>query len=393
VDSLTIDEFGPLPVRRPGSAAEVGEVVAEAARTGRGVYPVGGRTMLDVGLPPIKPGVALDTTALDRVIDYPARDMTITVQAGITLAGLQETLAKEGQWLPMDVPDSERATLGGAVALNVSGPRRLGYGTLRDYVIGITFVADDGREVTAGGRVVKNVAGYDLMKLQTGAVGTLGVITRLTLKVRPKPEASVLAMFGCTSGNLGAVLDRLHASNSRPCAVGLLNAAAGRAGGVNPPVATDWLVVAGFEEKKATVEWQVGTLKDELKGRDTTEVRGPAAETLWRSLAGLQTFPESRFIWKANVPPSRVAELAASAAADSFFHAEALNGIAWSHSPDGLRPDAPAGNVVVRRCPTAAKKALPVWGRPTGDREQMRHVKRMLDPKNVFNPGRLFGDL
>ena len=145
--------------------------------------------MLDVGLPPLKPGFAVETTALNQVIDYPARDMTVTVQAGITIAKLQETLAAEGQWLPVDVPQPERATLGGAVALNVSGPRRFGYGTLRDYVIGISFVTDEGQEVKAGRRVVKNVAGYDLMKVQIGAAGTLGLITQLTLKVKPKPEA------------------------------------------------------------------------------------------------------------------------------------------------------------------------------------------------------------
>ena len=179
-----------MPVKRPATVAELCEIVKAARAAGQGVYPVGGRTTLDVGLPPIKPGVAVDTTALNRVIDYPARDMTITVQAGITIAALQAELAKEGQWLPVDVASPEQATLGGAIALNQSGPRRYGYGTLRDYVIGISFVTDDGVEVKAGGRVVKNVAGYDLMKLQIGAVGTLGVVTQVTLKVKPRPEAS-----------------------------------------------------------------------------------------------------------------------------------------------------------------------------------------------------------
>src|SRR5437764_11890108 len=149
--------------------------------------------------------------------------MTVTVQAGITVAKLQETLAAEGQWLPVDVPDPERATIGGAVALNVSGPRRFSQGTLRDYVIGISFVTDEGVEVKAGGRVVKNVAGYDLMKLQIGAVGTLGVVTQLTLKVKPRPEASAVLVFGCAGNSLGAVLDLVHASKSRPVAVELWN--------------------------------------------------------------------------------------------------------------------------------------------------------------------------
>src|SRR6478736_2819398 len=121
---------------------------------------------------------------------YPARDMTITVQAGVTIARLRDVLKAEGQQLPVDVPFPDRATLGGAVATNASGPRRFGHGTLRDYVIGISVVDDRGEEMKGGGRVVKNVAGYDLMKLYTGSLGTLGIITQLTLKVKPRPEAS-----------------------------------------------------------------------------------------------------------------------------------------------------------------------------------------------------------
>jgi hypothetical protein len=138
----------------------------------------------------------------------------------------------------------------------------------------------------------------------------------------------------------------------------------------------------------------VGTLLAELKAapvRDVTRVPDPAG--LWVALAGLQTRSESRLIWKANVPPSRVAELVASSAADSLVHAEALNGIVWVHGPEAPRPDAAGGNCVLRRGPVERKRTLPVWGRPTGDRELMRHVKRTLDPKGVFNPGRLFGDL
>lgn len=218
---LTIDDTA-LPVRRPATVAELQSVVRESPA----LYPVGGRTTLDVGFPPTKPGVAVDLTALSAVVDYPARDMTITVQAGITVAALQAELAKEGQWLPVDVANPERATIGGAVALNKSGPRRFGFGTLRDYVIGISFVADDGSDVKAGGRVVKNVAGYDLMKVQVGAVGSLGVLTQVTLKVKPKPEASAALAFGVTTGELAAVLDQLHASKSRPVAVEVLNRAA-----------------------------------------------------------------------------------------------------------------------------------------------------------------------
>src|SRR5262249_22812669 len=159
------------------------------------IYPLGGRTMLDLGLPPTRPGLAIDLRRFDAVIDYPARDMTVTVQAGLTVAKLQALLAAENQRLPIDVPHAEQATLGGALAANVSGPRRYGFGTLRDYVIGISVVNDEGQEVKAGGRVVKNVAGYDLCKLYVGSLGTLGIITQVTLKLRPQPMAQTLILL------------------------------------------------------------------------------------------------------------------------------------------------------------------------------------------------------
>jgi len=135
-----------LPLRRPASVAEVGELVREAASDGGAIFPVGGRTALDLGLPPTKAGISLETCRLDQVIDYPARDMTITVQAGLTVARLQSILAGERQRLPIDVPQPERATVGGILATNTSGPRRYGSGTLRDYVIGISVVNDEGHE-------------------------------------------------------------------------------------------------------------------------------------------------------------------------------------------------------------------------------------------------------
>ena len=408
-DVLSIDGSGPLRIHQPSSLPELCDLVRSAAGSGLGAYGVGGRTALDSGLPPTKPGFAVDTTALNQVIDYPARDMTITLRAGITIGAIQTTLAREGQWLPVDIPYPHRATLGGAVALNQSGPRRFGSGTLRDYVIGISFVTDDGDEVKAGGRVVKNVAGYDLMKLQTGAVGTLGIITQLTLKVKPKPETAALVSFACDGAALATVFDLLHTSTSRPGAVEVLNAPAVRAAGLTVPRG-EWAFLVGFEEKAATVDWQVSTLLGELKAapvRDVTEARGPT--TVWQTVTDFQRRPGSRLIGKLNVPPSRAAEVlrAATSSVPYYAHAEPLNGIIWLHAPDYV-PTGPTdprlmatqqaatsvgGNFCWLRCPNDWKTTLAVWGQPTGDRELMRQVKRALDPKSVFNPGRLFGDL
>jgi len=407
-DTISIDESAPMPVKRPATVAELCDIVTAARAAGQGVYPVGGRTTLDVGLPPTKPGVAVDTTALNRVIDYPARDMTITAQAGITIAALQAELAKEHQWLPVDVAGPERATLGGAIALNQSGPRRYGYGTLRDYVIGISFVTDDGVEVKAGGRVVKNVAGYDLMKLQIGAVGTLGVVSQVTLKVKPRPEAAAWVTLGCAPEALGSVLNLVHASRSRPSAVCLSDKATAY-------TRTPWWLGVAFHEKRATVDWQVATFLEELGGAAVQNVVHHPAIDLddvlgWetRMLVGeLHPGDQSRFGFKASVLPSRAAAFcnAVLGLPVSGVVACPLNGVVHGHVTHDLPRDEAAamvdrltalataggGTVTVVRCPAAWKKSLPVWGKPTAAWDLMRHVKTALDPDDVFNPGRLFG--
>src|SRR5579871_5747748 len=177
----------------PETVREIGDAVRRARDSAEAIYPVGGRTLLHVGLAASRQGTIVDLRKLDKVVDYPARDMTVTVQAGITVARLAQVLRSEGQRLPVDVPWAEEATLGGALAVNISGPRRFGWGTFRDYVIGIRMVNDQGEEFKAGGRVVKNVAGYDICKLAIGSLGTLGIITEVTLKVRPLAEDQALA--------------------------------------------------------------------------------------------------------------------------------------------------------------------------------------------------------
>jgi len=406
---MLIDGFGPLPVRRPATVAELCGLVREAAAAGQAIYPVGGGTTLDLGLPPTKAGFAVSILGLAAVEDYPARDMTITAGAGITIAAVQAALAKERQYLPIDVPHPERTTLGGAIAANLSGPRRLGHGTFRDAVIGIRFVTDDGVEVKGGGRVVKNVAGYDLMKLQTGALGTLGIITQVTLKVKPRPESQAFVAFGINTAAIGPTLDRLHASAARPIAIELLNAVAARAlsaGGPMLPAHEPWVIICGFEEKATTVAWQVATLLDELKStpaRDAIELRNDA---LWAALAQLKDRGEEYVRLRAAVVPSATSQVATAAAAahpDAIVHAHAGNGVIHIHLPVDPTPERLSaivveltkrttegnGSLIVRRCPPAWKSQLPIWGRDRGDRELMRTVKASLDPNGVFNPGRI----
>src|SRR5262249_18731414 len=155
---------------------------------------------------------------------YPFADMTITVQAGMTLSALRAILAEQHQRVLIDAPDPDRATLGGIYATNTAGPRRYGAGRPRDQIIGVSFVTSDGNIVKGGGRVVKNVAGYDFPKLLTGSMGPLGIISQVTLKVRPIPEASVIAWVPFAAPTrLAAALDQLNTSGTRPIALDLLN--------------------------------------------------------------------------------------------------------------------------------------------------------------------------
>ncbi len=213
-----------LATERPESVDALRETIGRRAGEGLAVYPQGGGTALDYGGIPRRPGIALDTRSLNRIIDYPAADMTITVEAGMTLATLQSTLAEQGQRLPLDAPQAARATLGGIFATNASGPRRFGNRRPRDLILGVGFVQADGNAVKGGGRVVKNVAGYDLPRLLTGSLGTLGVITQMTLKVRPLPEASAIVWAGFDDvAGLAEVLDQLNTSMTRPVAIDVLN--------------------------------------------------------------------------------------------------------------------------------------------------------------------------
>jgi glycolate oxidase FAD binding subunit len=412
-DSLAIDGVGPMPVVRPASADELGEIVRRAAAEKQSIYPVGGGTALDYGLPPARPGVAVELRSLDKVIDFPARDMTITVETGITMARLREITQAEKLHLPIDVPDPEHATLGGAIARNVSGPRRFGYGTFRDYILGITTVNDRGEQVSAGGRVVKNVAGYDLMKLHTGALGTLGVITRVTLKLKPVPEDIGAVLVGVPSERLAEALDIIHRSQTRPSWI-MSDGIPAPQGWVRnePELRFHWPTRIGFDGTQETIAWQLEHLKHEL-GKDGWYSCG--SEVGRNGLTELPEIPnrisaDSICRLRASIRPSRVAQfccLASSLAENVFVIAFPGNGVVkvelgsddWPmarvrEALERLLAEAGShdGNVIIERCPPEWKKSLPVWGRPPANILLQKAVKRALDPQNLFNPGRFVTD-
>lgn len=294
---------------------------------------VGGGTVNPVAEAAPVPSTRLLTTRLNRVVDYPARDMTITVEGGMRLAELQALLATEGQRLPLDIPQAAQATLGGAIAENVSGLGRYANGTFRDYVIGIRAVDGQGRLFAAGGRVVKNVAGYDLCKLLVGARGTLAVLTEVTLKLRPLPETRRIVWSRFPSWeSLEAPLAALLTSQTRPAAIEVLNAPAARSAAAELSLSpTGTILCVGFEGTERETTWQVETLRDELgKHRPAALEALGATETerLWSALTELPTTMPGDLLVQAALRPSQLVAWMQAADAEGWTLA--------AHAGDGV---------------------------------------------------------
>jgi len=393
---------------QPESSQALCDTVREQVALGQAIYPQGGKTALDYGGPPGRPGVAISTTAISRLIDYPYADMTITVEAGMRLATLEGILARQQQRLLVEAPFADRATIGGIYATNTSGPRRFAAGRPRDQIIGVSFVTSEGVIVKGGGRVVKNVAGYDLPKLLTGSLGTLGIITQLTLKVRPKPERSAIAWARFDQSQAATeALERLNVSETRPIAIELLNEPAAQAiGGSQGLPAARFVLAVGYEESAPTVAWQLDRLKNELKNADLTIVDENLTDRLWSSLIDFQALAIGPLSFVANLRPSSVVSSLASLDPSAWSaQAHAGSGIVHAHALGDqtleqalgeigkLRRAATAdgGNLILSRCPTDWKAPLKVWGEPRPDWAISERVNAALDPHRAMNPGRFVG--
>lgn len=394
---------------QPTQLGELCQTVREQVAKGHAIYPQGGKTSLDYGRPPGRPGVAIDMTAISELIDYPFADMTITVQAGMTLSALRQILAEHDQRVLVDVPFPDRATMGGIYATGSTGPRRYGSGRPRDQIIGVSFVTSGGVVVKGGGRVVKNVAGYDFPKLLTGSLGTLGIITQMTLKIRPIPEASAIAWIPYWNLNsLAGVLENLNTSGTRPITLDLLNPAGARSVGKGLGLPTGRGILAiGYEDNTGSVHWQLDRLTAELGRTDFAIVDGDLAEPLWNALVGFQAEQAGPVSFVANLRPSSVPSFIEQLDADRWsVQAHAGNGIVRAHALGDWSLENAAqqidqhrgvatqegGNLILSQCPTDWKHRLRVWGEPRGDWPMGDRVKVALDPHGAMNPGRFVGN-
>ena len=391
----------------PGSVEEVAAVVRQAAAAGAAILPWGGGTAIAVGEPPPRAGIVLGLRRLTRVVEHEPGDLTVTAEAGLTMGRLQETLRARGQWLSLDPPDADRATLGGLIAANAAGPRRHLYGTVRDLLIGITVVTADGGIVRGGGKVVKNVAGYDLPKLFIGSWGTLGVVVEATFKLRPLPDDErLLAARFDRLKDCGAAARVLLASELIPNAVEMLDAAAATTLGLGAEAA----LVVGFDGLREQVGWQateLAALVGPLGGRDVTLL----APATWPRLATIAreacTSPAALMTF--SVLPTLVvdtmeqgAQAARQHGLSSAWAAHAGVGAVTGALMAGREAAAVAtvlaewramavaggGHATLTWAPLAVKSQVSVWGDGGPAGRIMQRIKAQLDPGNVLNPGR-----
>jgi glycolate oxidase FAD binding subunit len=411
-----VEGRAPEAVVFPGTTEEVAAVLVQAGEAGLPVTPWGGGTKMAIGSPPNRIGLVLGLTRLNRILEHEPGDLTVTVEAGLTLDALQEALGRRGQWLSLDPASSDRATVGGILASNASGPRRHLYGTARDLVIGLTVVAADGSVVHGGGKVVKNVAGYDLPKLYIGSFGTLGVLVEATFKLRPRPDVDrlVIARFDRLK-DAGAAARAVLGSDVIPSALELVDGEALRRLGHGGGAA----LLVGLDGIAEQVDWEVAELARLLGplGRgETTVLDGAGRAETWRALAGLGRpgHDQVAAVMKWAVLPTQAAELMETGAAaaqrnglTAALTAHAGVGIVTAILSGGTDANAVVatitewralangvgGHAMVEWAPLAVKERVAVWDVAGPALRLMKGIKERLDPRGLLNPGRFVGEI
>jgi glycolate oxidase FAD binding subunit len=389
---------GVLPrfVVEPEDEQQLAAVLSFANEAALAVIPRGGGTKLGWGNSPRSADVILSTARLNRILEHAWADLTVTVEAGCTLQSLQEALARHGQRLALDCLWPERATIGGVLSANDSGALRLRFGALRDLIIGITLALPDGTLASSGGKVVKNVAGYDLPKLATGALGTLGVITRAVFRLHPSPHSAKTLSFSAET--FAAMQDHILAIQNSKLAHTALQI---RGSSAEQPC-TDTL----FEATEAGLNAQELQLRNILGSPAVAQSSG----IFWTARQALWNSSENAVIAKVTFLPAEIANIfkALESAANRYslrwqIVAQAI-GIAALRlegqpaqilaAVQQLRAEreTKGGSLVVLRRPSQLE-SFDAWGNPGDALPLMRAVKRQLDPKSTLNPGRFVGGI
>jgi glycolate oxidase FAD binding subunit len=398
-----VDGVEPSLVVEPATMEETSEVMKLASREGLAVSPRGGGTKMGLGNPPRRVDLILSTARMDRIIEHVPGDQIVRVQAGVKLQDLQENLAESDQMLGVDPPE-EGATVGGIVAANSSGPRRLRYGTIRDLIIGVKVVLADGTVAKAGGKVVKNVAGYDLSKLFTGSLGTLGVIAEANFRLHPIRETArtVFLEVDDHAKIANAVQELTHSSLSQFVLDALEIRWEGGRG----------VIAALFEGIEPAVEAQSSAATEVLRSHGEANVLDEDdGEEFWERFAR-RPWDAGDVGLKIGSPPSdltavldSVVGAAERAGVEVSLSGHAGTGVTFAGLSGGedalvevieevreirLRR---GGSVVVQEAPLTIKERLDVWGSGGDYLGLTRRVKEKFDPGYILNPGRFLGGI
>src|SRR3984957_6337646 len=433
-----IDGTRPFASLQPESNMQISEIIKFAAAERLGIVATGGRTKLNIGLPPKRYDLALDVSSLNKIIAYDPGDLTLSVEAGLPLAKLAPILAEHHQFLPLPVPFVSHTTIGGIIATGVDGPLRQFYGTARDFLLGMEFVTGEGVAAKSGGRVVKNVTGYDIHKLMVGALGTLGVITRLNFKTFPMLTSSraFMATFQTVERACG-MRNRVSQSHLTPVTMEIFSPgvaelfsseAASRVAPTSLPKdllsKARWTFTSGFSGNPNTLtryETELRKMAEECGAVDATVLEGSelaSAFALKREFIpiALESSPATTII-KISVLPRQMSEALANAAREAdnnrlrWVAMARGSGVVYfailpTESNDATKRQvlqaadnilaacaALGGHATIPWCPPQWKNELKVWGLPRADFAQMLKLKKVFDPAGIFSPGRFVGGI
>lgn len=445
---FSVDGIVPEALVYPENLNQVAEIIKLANSQNWGVIPWGGGTKMALGKPPLRFNLVLGTSRLNKILDLDAENLTVTAQAGVKLADLQDLLAgKEnrcsfkpddnlkkqadymcsggnykGVFLPLDPPFPDRVTLGGIVAANSTGPKRLRFGLPRDLILGVKYVTPTGEIISMGGKTVKNVSGYDVSKIMIGALGTLGVLGEITFRLLPLPEkvATVLAGFGSFAA-ARAFADRVLDSKLLPTSVEILNGP-----GFDLAMSQDltlppggWCVAVGVEGFEEEVIREITDLKDMAlrdSALESAQLEREKAFTFWRMLANSGVAPQEKTVvkFKGSFLISHYAEIMDQWSIASSDYRAALMcsaglGLAHGYIFCGADEDPEKfaavgstfraaaekheGSMIVESAPARLKQKLDPWGSPREDFLLMKRIKADVDPVGVLNPGRFLGGI
>ncbi len=393
----SIDGRRPILVCRPESAEQIAAALRLCNEVEATVTPWGGGTAMAIGNLPRHTDVIVETRKLNRMIEHDHANLTATVQSGITLSDLQASLAPQKQFVPVEAPFPDRATVGGAIASNLNGPRRSYYGSVRDLVIGMRVVLASGEQIKAGGKVVKNVAGYDMCKLLVGSLGTLGIITEVTLRTAPVAETAATVIASGTLAQAERLSEELSRSALLPAGVFLSNDGA----------EGQWQLAIWCEGFEETVARHLRDLDDIAAriGMNTTILRAESHNEFWGKLRDFPLQPDC-LVYRVTLPRAKIFDF--TQLVQKWAGVKLISNIAagtvWlalSAHRSGVEKFVELievahrqhGHAVVFAAPAELKQGVEVWGPSPTTISLQREIKRQFDPKGLLNPGRFWSGL